>query len=174
MQTENSNARVDSRSNVFLMASLMGNSMSCPVRIRNLSVNGALLEGGSLPAPGATSDLRRGSLRARGEIAWRRDRFCGIRFASAIDVAEWIRRAGTEAQQSVDAEIARARGHPDIQARSRPKTGECVDVSAVSSELLEICERIAALPDMSTELAVEVMKIELAARSLQSVLDNRS
>src|SRR5262245_55763577 len=91
-------ARTDPRANVFLTAILYAGA-PYPVRIRNLSVHGALLEADSLPPEGATVRLQRGSLGALGEVAWQIGKHCGIRFNGRITLDEWVRRAGPKAQQ---------------------------------------------------------------------------
>ena len=117
--------RSDPRSNVFLMATIGAGTTSNPVKVRNLSVHGALLEGAALPPTGTAACLRRGSLHVDGVIAWRDRTHCGMRFQSPIEVDEWVRRVGAKEQQTIDAAIAQIRaGSPGqrpalISARSR-------------------------------------------------------
>ncbi|QNP42410.1 hypothetical protein H9L15_08790 [Sphingomonas daechungensis] len=69
----------------------------------------ALLEGSHFPAAGHAVLLRRGSRSVSGEIAWATDRQCGVQFAEAIDVADWMDLAGPFDQQRIDATIAQYR-----------------------------------------------------------------
>jgi hypothetical protein len=64
------NNRSELRSNLFLSAELVVGPAALPVRVRNLSPHGALVDGGSLPPAGASVRLVRGDLSAEGEIAW--------------------------------------------------------------------------------------------------------
>lgn len=168
---DSSEARSDPRSNVFLMAVLYSGAGSTPVRVRNLSVGGALLEGARLPVEGAAAELRRGSLNAAGEVAWSQGGFCGLQFAGAVEVDEWIRRVGPEHQQRIDAAIASHRSGTIADAHlavlNRPKVQATLD--ATSIDLLKIAERIASMPDCTIELAEEILKIEAAAQTLRSV-----
>lgn len=163
-------ARSDPRSNVFLVATIGFGSDSNPVKVRNLSVHGALLEGAALPPQGSAACLRRGSLAVEGIVAWRDDTHCGVRFNCPIEVETWVKRVGSREQQKVDAAIADIRGgsssqtSPLIPGRTRQNL-----LAGASAELLRISERIAALPGMSVELAEELMKLDALAHSLKNV-----
>ena len=158
------------RSNVFLTAVLDIGTTSYPVRVRNLSIFGALLEGDALPSDGAKVLLKRGSLRAEGTIAWQSERHCGVRLDGLIRVDEWIRRAGPAGQQQIDSLIAQFRnGTPDpCRLTMLSPAGVQDTLDRIGAELLKICERIAGLSNMSVELAEEVLRIEAAAVSVQA------
>jgi len=159
-------SRSSPRSNVFLTATLAAEGASRPVRIRNLSINGALLEGHDFPEEGKKAQLRRGSLSVQGEIAWHHGKYCGLRFDHTILVQEWVKRAGPEAQLRIDAAIEQLRSG----AKSHwpePALDRANSVKNIADELLQICERIALLPNMSVELAEDLLRIEALARSLE-------
>ena len=113
--------RSDPRCGLFLMAVLRAGASVSPVRVHNLSAQGALLEGGCLPGEGAAVRLRRGSLEAAGEVAWARAPLCGVRFDTPIDADEWIGRAGPAWQQRIDAAVAEFRtyGPGAVHQRTR-------------------------------------------------------
>jgi hypothetical protein len=162
--------RSNPRSNVFLMATIDAGAASHPVKVRNLSVHGALLEGAGLPPAGTVAWLRRGSLQVEGSIAWRDQTNCGIRFESPIDVEQWVRRVGAREQQTIDAAIADIRaGSCGQQSAFHSPRSRRVLLAGASAELLQISERIAAMPGLSVELAEELMKLEVLAHSLKSV-----
>jgi hypothetical protein len=125
-----------------------------------------LLEGKGLPAEGAKVSLRRGSLGVAGIVAWRDETHCGVRFDMPIAVEDWVRRIGNQDQQKVDAAIANLRGGLATYDRINPRTPDDVMTSA-SAELLEICERIAALPGMSVGLAEDLVRLDAIAHSLK-------
>lgn len=95
-------ARVERRTNMFVMASLIARSASGPVRVRNLSSTGALIEGAVIPAPGERVFLRRAGATVVGEVIWSRDGRAGLRSDSRVTVADWLPRANCSAQQRVD------------------------------------------------------------------------
>lgn len=162
-----SDPRTDPRSNVFLIATCAAEDSSQPVKVRNLSIHGALLAGRDLPAKDAAISLRRGSLRVQGIVAWRDETHCGIRFDRPIEVEDWVKRIGSQGQQKVDATIADLRGGLTPHDRIIPQSANDL-IDSASAQLLEICERIAALPGMSVGLAEELVKLDAIAQSLKN------
>jgi hypothetical protein len=61
-----------------------------PVRIRNMSRSGALVEGTAMPPAGTEVRLSRGSLCVAGEIMWAELRKAGLRFAAPAVAADWL------------------------------------------------------------------------------------
>ena len=164
MQSEGEH-RSQNRSNVFLSASLLVGATSVPVRVRNMSQRGALLDGGSLPQSGAKVRLVRGDLSVEGNIAWQRDGQAGIRFAGEIDVASWVRKGGHTGQQRVDNAMAALRRHesvPDFESQ-RPS------LERISLELQVICDRLAGSPTMTVEFGEELVKLDTLAQTLRQL-----
>lgn len=162
--------RSDPRSNVFLVATISAGSASNPVKVRNLSVHGALLEGAALPPVGSATCLRRGGLVVEGVVAWRDEAHCGLYFKNSIDVAAWVKRVGSEGQQKVDAAMADIRrGSAGRTTALFPNRNRQDVLSEAGAELLRISERIAALPGMTIELAEELMKLDALAHLLKTV-----
>lgn len=62
-----------------------------PVKIRNLSSWGALVETQARTDRGTTVMLMRGSLRAAGEVMWQCNDEFGLKFFAPISVEEWLR-----------------------------------------------------------------------------------
>jgi hypothetical protein len=153
------------------MAVLRAGTTSCPVRVRNISIYGALLEGNGLPSEKQIVALKRGSLSVSGQIAWIAGQHCGIRFSKPITVAEWVDRAGPVGQQRIDSAVADFR-----RSSTSGFSPECPattigpgELEELSVRLLRTCERIAELPGMSVELAEELLKVEAAAHALRDV-----
>ena len=169
--TINQEPRSDPRSHVFLMAVLASGLKSMPVRVRNISAHGALLEGKDLPGEQRTVSLKRGSLTVAGQIAWSSEKHCGIRFAGPIDVSEWVDRAGPVGQQRIDATVADfkngATPNCDRLVRTRQRGRDML--LDTSDDLMRVCERLAALPDMSIPLAEELIRIEAAAALIAEI-----
>ena len=94
--------RAEPRNNIFIAASLSSAEATGPIRIRNLSRQGALVEGTALPPEGSAVRISRGSLRASGKIAWRKDNRAGIQFDTHVAVAEWLPRGPATQQQKID------------------------------------------------------------------------
>ena len=73
-------ARREPRFRVLLVARLFTTSGERNVKLRDISANGAMIEGDRLPAPGTDVLLRRGSLELIATIVWARDGCAGLEF----------------------------------------------------------------------------------------------
>lgn len=158
-------SRSETRSNVFLSASLVTNSSTLPVRIRNLSPHGALLDGHLLPAAGSSVHLVRGALSATGRIAWQAGDWAGIGFEEQIEIDQWVRRVGHAGQQRVDSVVAALRRN-ETPLESR-QAATLPSLAAISSELDQICERLAGAPEMTVELAEDLLRLDAVAQALR-------
>jgi hypothetical protein len=158
------NHRSQPRSNVFLDAVLVVGAAPRPVRLRNLSARGALLEGSSLPGEGTRVRVLRGELGAEGEIAWQEQGLAGLRFASEIDVERWVRRVGHSGQQRVDEAVAALRAH-----QNHRRGAVQLSIAEISIELDRICERLADAQPNGLAIAEELPNLNRLARQLQQL-----
>lgn len=83
------------RSNVLMAASLELSGTSLPVKLRNLSAEGALVEGDKLPVEGASVLFRKGDLSMPGNIAWVKGRQAGVSFAQNLNPDQLLRHVPT-------------------------------------------------------------------------------
>lgn len=95
-------ARASPRTNLFLAAALHAPRYSAPVRVRNMSATGALVEAAAVPDAGTEIRLVRGSLAIPGEVAWSAAGRCGLHFSSLVSVHEWMVPPANREQQRVD------------------------------------------------------------------------
>jgi hypothetical protein len=86
--TQNRKSR---RSNVLMSASLELSGASLPVKLRNLSADGALVEGDKLPVEGASLMFRKGDLSMAGVVAWVKGRQAGINFEQKLNPEQLLR-----------------------------------------------------------------------------------
>lgn len=86
--TQNRKSR---RSNVLMAASLELSGTSLPVKLRNLSADGALVEGEKLPVEGASVLFRKGDLSVSGIVAWVKGRQAGVNFARQLNPDQLLR-----------------------------------------------------------------------------------
>jgi PilZ domain len=77
---------------VFLKASIEVDGSPVPVTLRNLSEEGALVEGAHLPEVGAPTRFERNELRIAGHVVWLAGRFAGIKFDKPIPRDELMRQ----------------------------------------------------------------------------------
>ena len=90
-QSNNPQIRKARRSNVLMSASLELSGTSLPVKLRNLSADGALVEGEKLPVEGASILFRKGDLSVHGQVAWVKGRQAGVAFAQNLDPDQLLR-----------------------------------------------------------------------------------
>ena len=90
-QSNNAQNRKSRRSNVLNSASLELSGTSLPVKLRNLSAEGALVEGEKLPIETASVLFRKGDLSMPGHVAWVKGRQAGINFAQQLNPEQLLR-----------------------------------------------------------------------------------
>ena len=91
MDQSNSQKRKSRRSNVLMSASLELSGTSVRVKLRNLSADGALIEGDKLPVEGASILFRKGDLGIPGTVAWVNGRQAGVNFAQKLNPEQLMR-----------------------------------------------------------------------------------
>src|SRR5262245_21185641 len=90
-ESSQSQNRKTRRSNVLMSASLELSGTSLPVKLRNLSADGALVEGEKLPVEGASLLFRKGDLSMPGTVAWVKGRQAGVSFAQKLNPDQLLR-----------------------------------------------------------------------------------
>lgn len=79
------------RSPVFLTATLEVVGVAEPVKLRNLSEEGALIEGDRLPLEGSTTWFERKDLRVKSRIVWVHGRYAGVAFNQPLKPEDVLR-----------------------------------------------------------------------------------
>jgi len=97
-----SDQRTAPRSSIYLAATLYCDGSALPIKIRNISATGALLEGSSVPTDGSLVQLVRGDLIVHGLIAWSARTRCGLKFSGSVDVQRWRAAPSNSEQERVD------------------------------------------------------------------------
>lgn len=83
-QSNDTQNRRSRRSNVLLAASIEASGAVNRVKLRNLSTEGALIEGKDLPLEGSEVLFRRNNLSVKGRIAWVDGGHAGVSFKEPI------------------------------------------------------------------------------------------
>jgi len=94
-QSSASQNRKTRRSNVLMSASLELSGTSLAVKLRNLSAEGALVEGDKLPVEGSSILFRKGDLSMAGQVAWVNGRQAGVAFAQKLNPDQLLRHVPT-------------------------------------------------------------------------------
>jgi hypothetical protein len=90
-QSETTQNRRSRRSNVLLTATVEIEGQRLPVKLRNLSAEGALVEADLLPAAGSQIMFHRNELSVRGHIAWVAAKHAGVAFNRSLDPEQVLR-----------------------------------------------------------------------------------
>jgi hypothetical protein len=77
-----------------------------PVKLRNLSEDGALIEGERLPLEGTTTFFQRNELRLKSRVIWVEGRYAGVAFARSLKPEEVLRNV-PQPRQRVNADYRR-------------------------------------------------------------------
>lgn len=162
-----SDAREFPRANMFLSALLYGVATTCPVKIRDMSSIGAQIEGPGLPKVGTSVSLVRGSLRVDGQVAWRINHRCGLKFSTLVSIQQWLVKTGDQGQQRVDDIVALLKSGaiplttPDHHQKGR---------AGWISEIHRISELLRALEDDLASDELIVAKSTLRLQNLDIAL----
>ncbi len=161
------------RKNLFLAAAIEADALKVPVRIRNLSEGGAMLDGSVLPRPGTVLVLRRAEIEVPGRVVWQSAGRCGVAFDhSAVTVDEWIsgNRVATfdgyRGQARVDAIQEAVRGGATLPAEPAPQPAAPV-MADLGQRLVEEVFHVRELLDSLGERLVEDPHV--IARHLESL-----
>ena len=128
-QSTISQNRKSRRSPVLLAASIEIAGVEEPVKLRNLSEEGALIEGERLPLEGTTTFFRRNELRLKSHIVWVHGRFAGVAFARQLKPEEVLRHVPKPRQR-----IRREFRRPGFSTRPlTPHERRMVETWAVTS-----------------------------------------
>lgn len=79
------------RAPVLLAATVEVAGARMPVKLRNLSEEGALIEGENLPLEGSTTFFERNDLRLRSRVVWVHGRYAGVAFDSPLKPEQVLR-----------------------------------------------------------------------------------
>ena len=79
------------RSPVLLAATLEIAGQRVPVKLRNLSEQGALVEGDRLPLEGSTTYFERNELRLKGRVIWVQGKYAGVGFDETLKPEQVLR-----------------------------------------------------------------------------------
>ncbi len=140
--------RCSEKVHMFLVATLYFGGASSPVRVRNTSTAGALIEGAALPAAGAAIILRRGALEAPATTAWSKAGKAGVAFDGSVEVSDWLPAKDGIKQTQVD-QIAFGLKH-SVQAvapAAVPTIERATSTMAVLAELAELQAQLGHLGD---------------------------
>ena len=160
--------RIAPRTNMFIAAVLRGAGGSCPVRIRNLSRSGALVEAPVLPPQGSAVELVRSVYRVSGEVVWRAGSRCGLRLGSAIVVADWMANPANRHQGVVDKMVAEIKGELATAPAAAPSPPLSIDLGEDVDRLRLLLEAmgddLTSVPETLMRHAASLQHLDIAGQ----------
>jgi hypothetical protein len=168
--------RGQTRSSMFLAAVLRSGTEQAPVKVRNMSPNGALIETSVTPIAGSKIDLIRGSLIARGTVMWASTGRCGIRFTSEISVKDWLAPPNKAEQQRVDDMVAVVKSggaspRDDRGEPSGPRSQEQLvdDLHSVLRLMHDLEDDLVHSHETLKRHAIKLQNLDIAMQMLRAV-----
>ncbi|MEO7635792.1 MAG: hypothetical protein ABIS38_09145 [Sphingomicrobium sp.] len=161
-----SEQRVERRNNLFVVAVLHWPGAPVAVRIRNMSPNGALVEGAGLPDVGTAVRLSRGQRNVAGELMWRGEMHAGLQFSAPVNVADWLpANAGNAGQQRVDQIVFEAKA-ARVATGIVPNEPSAPDYAAIARALVKAGDELVAVPGLAENHPDALQAIDIAAQAL--------
>lgn len=162
------------RKNVMLAASISAGGDSVPVRIRNLSRAGVMIDGPTLPDVGSALRLSRLELSVAATAIWNREGRCGLSLESPIAVDDWIAGVSTTGgtvslgQSRVDQLQAAIRSGAALPAETRASAPKPADVGLIEQNIASELARVKrTLDEVGEELADDIDVLMRHERAMQ-------
>ena len=166
-QPARSETRLTARTNLLVMAVICAGLGSEPVKVRNLSTNGALIEGAVLPQPGTQVRLCRADLNVEGEVVWCKDGRAGVQFGSCVVVADWLPQGSAKTgQQRVDRLVQKLKSDGLSASPSSVAIGENDRQDLSAQELIHLR---GAVESLAEDLAADTAVVERHFSKLQTL-----
>lgn len=160
------------RTNLFLAATLLWAEVgSVPVKVRDLSPTGAMVEGPALPPPGSTVRLARGALAISATVMWNSGARCGIAFGGIVSVKQWMSPPVNGEQQRVDDAISRLRGGAlRLAEPARPPAPLSVpaELELVARLVTQLGEALAEDEGVLSRHGLQLQKIDIVLQLLEA------
>ena len=157
----------------MLAATISAGVVSAPVRICNLSEEGATLDGPRLPEVGTGLMLRRLDRSTFATVIWNHDGRCGLRFKRGISVSDWI--GGGEAadnarrgQSRVDQLLLAIRSGAPLPAETEAPAPQLADAQPIEQRVAAELARVKRMLDeVAEELTDDIDVLTRHDRAMQ-------
>lgn len=158
------------------MAAIYAAAGSTPVKLRNVSPRGALVEGALVPPLGSRVRLCRGSLSVTAEIIWSTDGRAGLRFESTVCVEDWLPhgRAMTP-QERVDEMVGQVKASalvprsPGDGLTTESGKPAALELARLVHALESLAEDLTADPEVVKRHLLKIQTLDVAAQALRKV-----
>jgi hypothetical protein len=180
IQSRDADARGAPRESLYVAATLYRDGTPAPVKIRNMSASGALVEGAVLPSVGALVQLIRGELIVHALVAWSAESRCGLKFSGSVDARQWRASPINSEQERVDeiVRLVKAGAVPlpvpplaqlDLPTDPEPGPQLSGDLRRASELLDELGAALASDPDVVTQHGPKLQNLDIAMQVIAAV-----
>jgi hypothetical protein len=163
------------RENVMLAATISAGVVSTPVRICNLSEEGAMIDGPSLPDVGTALMLRRLDLSTFATVIWSHDGRCGLSLKRRISIGDWVGGVRGAAdgdrpgQSRVDQLLSAIRSGTALPVETEAPAPNPADARPVEQRIAAELVRVKRVLDrISEELTDDIDVLMRHQRAMQS------
>ncbi len=159
--------RIAQRVNMLAPATLYSEDSSNPVRIRNLSIWGAMVEANFEPRLGSEVSISRGKLSIVGKVAWTGAGQFGISFANPVRVHDWLKPDRNTEQPLADRVFLRVVGATEVETEAsfHPEYACVGDKQAVD----DFEEIVLLLSELGNELSEDLTVVGQHGHVLQNL-----
>lgn len=165
---------------MFLAAVLRAGTEQAPVKVRNMSPKGAMVDTPLMAPPGTEVDLMRGALVVRGTVIWSSANRCGLRFLSEVSVKDWLAAPNQAQQQRVDEIVALVKagaiadhdglaGLTDAPHEVRSQEQLVDDLGAVVRLMQDLEDELAGCDETVERHGVKLQNLDIAMQMLRAV-----
>jgi len=173
---------------MFIAATLYWDQHREPVKVRNMSLTGALVEAQIVPATGTEVHLVRGSFRAEGRVMWADKNRCGVHLAAQVNVRDWLAPPTNSEQQRVDQIVALVKAgavplptgtftgkgeRPELPA-SLTSDQLTHDLGLVSQLIEDLGDDLASEPETLMNHATKLQNLDIAMQMLAAICSELS
>lgn len=172
-------ARRLARSSIFVSAVMIVGHDQAPVKIRNMSVSGAMVESTLTAPPGAKVQLLRGRLLAEGTIVWVSKNRLGLKLDAETSVKDWLASPAKAEQGRVDDIVSlikagralpQSEKDPSVKFEFRQPNAQCIsDLEAIVNLIQELEDDLASSVETMTRHEVKLQNLDIAMQMLRSI-----
>lgn len=175
LKSEEKDTRRAPRKSMFVMATLYAATGSAPVKVRDMSAGGALIEGGVIPPAGTKVRLCRGSLSVTGTIAWFKEARAGLSFDSSVSPDQWLPAGPPAPQLRVDEVVQQVKAsivNPApfaAPASVEPTPVTALELTRIRRAIEELADELADDPAVVAKHAAKLSTLDLAVQILRKI-----
>lgn len=168
--------RLETRTNMFVMAQLSFGGRSSPVKVRNMSPSGALIDGPVLPTIGTPCRLFRENISIEAEVVWARAGRIGVKFRNRARVDAWL-PTGRRTQIDVDQSLAIARAEhtnaPIIRTNRplQPTILTNVDINGTADALAALADELSDDMAVVTRYMTKLQTLDVSVQMLRRLAE---